>query len=279
MNFGLQGAPFNSNENENEIENKKQQRKNKTLRRPPINNGRLSENNGLPVNAASDRRYNKNVENMIGSIHSQMTPDDDEDNSMGTFYPPPHAELQNRKMNESNINQANLDELKAVSSLKYHVTPLSEGNNDDGPVVTVNVGDRAVTKEGFDSLPVGGINGYASANIYANANGTDNTYGYGSANANGTLNANAYANGNTYTGPSNYVGPYKQQIPYYTQMSQKGGSKDQLLEKLNYMILLLEEQKDEKTGHVVEELILYSFLGVFLIFIVDSFARAGKYTR
>jgi hypothetical protein len=62
-------------------------------------------------------------------------------------------------------------------------------------------------------------------------------------------------------------------------MSQKAGNKDQLLEKLNYMILLLEDQKDEKTGHVVEELILYSFLGVFLIFIVDSFARAGKYTR
>ena len=39
------------------------------------------------------------------------------------------------------------------------------------------------------------------------------------------------------------------------------------------------EQKDEKTGHVMEEVILYSFLGVFIIFIVDSFARVGKYTR
>jgi hypothetical protein len=45
------------------------------------------------------------------------------------------------------------------------------------------------------------------------------------------------------------------------------------------MIHLLEEQKDEKTGHIMEELILYSFLGVFMIFIVDSFARAGKYVR
>ena len=56
-------------------------------------------------------------------------------------------------------------------------------------------------------------------------------------------------------------------------------NKNQLLEKLNYMIHLLEEQKDEKTGHVMEEVILYSFLGVFIIFIVDSFARVGKYTR
>jgi hypothetical protein len=29
----------------------------------------------------------------------------------------------------------------------------------------------------------------------------------------------------------------------------------------------------------MEEVILYSFLGVFIIFIVDSFARVGKYTR
>ena len=72
---------------------------------------------------------------------------------------------------------------------------------------------------------------------------------------------------------------YKQYVPYYNQMSQGTGNKDQLLEKLNYMIHLLEEQKDEKTGHIMEELILYSFLGVFMIFIVDSFARAGKYVR
>ena len=45
------------------------------------------------------------------------------------------------------------------------------------------------------------------------------------------------------------------------------------------MIHLLEEQQDEKTGHVTEEVILYSFLGVFMIFIIDSFARAGKYVR
>ena len=54
---------------------------------------------------------------------------------------------------------------------------------------------------------------------------------------------------------------------------------NELLEKLNYMIYLLEEQQNEKTGHVTEEVILYSFLGVFIIFVVDSFARVGKYVR
>uniref|UniRef100_A0A6C0LBH5 Uncharacterized protein n=1 Tax=viral metagenome TaxID=1070528 RepID=A0A6C0LBH5_9ZZZZ len=52
-----------------------------------------------------------------------------------------------------------------------------------------------------------------------------------------------------------------------------------LIEKLNYMIHLLEEQQDERTNNVTEEVILYCFLGVFIIFIVDSFARVSKYTR
>jgi len=55
--------------------------------------------------------------------------------------------------------------------------------------------------------------------------------------------------------------------------------KDYLIKKLNDMIHLLEEQQDEKTENVTEELVLYLFLGVFVIFVVDSFARAGKYTR
>ena len=55
--------------------------------------------------------------------------------------------------------------------------------------------------------------------------------------------------------------------------------KDELLEKLNYMIHLLEEQNDEKTANVTEELILYMFLGVFIIFVLDSFAKMGKYVR
>jgi len=52
-----------------------------------------------------------------------------------------------------------------------------------------------------------------------------------------------------------------------------------LIEKLNYMINLLEEQQDQRTDNVTEEVVLYSFLGVFIIFVIDSFARVGKYVR
>ena len=55
--------------------------------------------------------------------------------------------------------------------------------------------------------------------------------------------------------------------------------KDTMLEKLNYMIMLLEEQQNERTDHIMEELILYFFLGIFMIFMVDSFVRSGKYVR
>ena len=54
---------------------------------------------------------------------------------------------------------------------------------------------------------------------------------------------------------------------------------DKLTEKINYMIHLLEQQQMEKTSNVTEEFILYILLGVFVIFTVDSFTRAGKYVR
>lgn len=73
---------------------------------------------------------------------------------------------------------------------------------------------------------------------------------------------------------------YKKTVPSYGQMNNNYQiNKDELMTKLDHILLLLEEQQDEKTGHVMEELILYSFLGIFIIFVVDSFARAGKYVR
>ena len=80
----------------------------------------------------------------------------------------------------------------------------------------------------------------------------------------------------------NYQNYYNTYVPYYNNTTNNAnlhGSKDDLMKKLNYMIHLLEENKEEKTSNVTEELVLYMFLGVFVIFTVDSFARAGKYVR
>ena len=74
----------------------------------------------------------------------------------------------------------------------------------------------------------------------------------------------------------------QQHRPYYANAVaplSMDSSNDILLKKINYMINLLEESQDEKTNNVTEEVVLYSFLGIFIIFVVDSFARVGKYVR
>tara|TARA_Y100000748_G_C15466852_1_gene477233 strand:+ start:813 stop:1334 length:522 start_codon:yes stop_codon:yes gene_type:complete len=71
---------------------------------------------------------------------------------------------------------------------------------------------------------------------------------------------------------------YKQYIPSYTNTSE-ATTDDYLSKKINYMIHLLEEQQDIKQGSTTEELVLYCFLGVFVIYLVDSFVKVGKYIR
>jgi hypothetical protein len=69
--------------------------------------------------------------------------------------------------------------------------------------------------------------------------------------------------------------------PYYAKMGTNANMPldNRLLEKINYMIHLLEEQQVEKSSNITEEFILYTFLGIFVIFVVDSFSRSGKYVR
>lgn len=68
--------------------------------------------------------------------------------------------------------------------------------------------------------------------------------------------------------------------PYYAKMgiSERGGS-DKMMDRLNYITQMLESIQMEKTNHITEEFLLYSLLGVFMIYIVDGFSRGGKYVR
>jgi hypothetical protein len=82
--------------------------------------------------------------------------------------------------------------------------------------------------------------------------------------------------------PSTYANQYyKQFAPYLNQSSSEvqNQPRGDLMEKINYIIDLLEDQQDYKTNSIFEDLILYAFLGIFVIFIVDSFSRSGKYVR
>lgn len=107
-----------------------------------------------------------------------------------------------------------------------------------------------------------------------------------------TTNGNPISNTMYASLPSNYANQYYNQFvsaankgygsglgsdnTYDSSMSMP---KNELIEKLNYIIDLLEEQQDYKTNSILEDLILYAFLGIFIIFIVDSFSKSNKYVR
>lgn len=56
-------------------------------------------------------------------------------------------------------------------------------------------------------------------------------------------------------------------------------TRDELLDKLNYIINLFEDEREIKTNKKNEEIVLYCFLGIFVIYVLDSFVSIGKYKR
>jgi len=74
--------------------------------------------------------------------------------------------------------------------------------------------------------------------------------------------------------------------PYYSMMGLSNGAEgfsnggdSKLLDKINYMIHMLENMEAEKTANITEEFVLYSFTGIFIIFVLDTFLKTGKYVR
>ena len=53
----------------------------------------------------------------------------------------------------------------------------------------------------------------------------------------------------------------------------------ELLKKLDYIINMFDEQKEIKTNQKNEEIVMYCFLGIFVIYVLDSFVYIGKYSR
>jgi hypothetical protein len=149
-------------------------------------------------------------------------------------------------LNESRGTTIN-DLLNKITS-----TQVGEGLADFKPVSTVQ---KDLAKEGFESpllKMAAGIPEYAPSDI-----SSDNLSNYNKSYEAGAI-----------------LGK-----PYYNQSAKTGEQNDGIMQKLNYITHILEDIQMEKTSNITEELILYTFLGVFTIFIVDSFARVGKYHR
>jgi hypothetical protein len=150
-------------------------------------------------------------------------------------------------LNESRGSTIN-DLLNKITS-----TQVGEGLADFKPVSTVVQKDLANPTEGFESpllKMAAGMPEYGPS-------GSDNLSNYNKSYEAGAI-----------------LGK-----PYYSQSTKNGDANDGIMQKLNYITHILEDIQMEKTSNITEELILYTFLGVFTIFIVDSFARVGKYHR
>ena len=183
------------------------------------------------------------VSSVLEEVHKKSTPDDDEDEPRN-FNPPPKpisvAGFTTQKK-ESMMNMTNQNDIM-FRTLGSAPQPTNQENNDLDLNNYSNYGDKKTVEEYYKKM----LPGY---------------------------NSNAPSNPNA--NPSNRL--YHRMN--YDQASNVAPTQDVLLQKINYMISLLEDQQDERTNNVTEEVVLYSFLGIFIIFIVDSFAKVGKYVR
>ena len=171
-----------------------------------------------------------------------------------------------QKMNDDRNNKVNdiINQMSAVSS-ENDGSKLADFNPPAKPSIQIKKDLQTGWVKGDDKIP--NLDNPLQLPAPSFSNQSVNPY----------LNsANVLGNYNQVYDPAN-VG-YK---PYYANMGigATGQTSDKMTEKLNYMIHLLENQQNEKTANVTEEFILYTFLGVFVIFVLDSFTRTGKYIR
>lgn len=179
--------------------------------------------------------------------------DEDIDNSGLSSYHPDFDD--DAEVSESMQNTVALNESRGstINDLLNKITSSDEGAGlaDFKPVSTLAKPPR----EGFESpllKMAAGIPEYGPSDI-----GSDNLSNYNKSYQAGAI-----------------LGK-----PYYSQSAKTGDASDGVMQKLNYITHILEDIQMEKTSNITEELILYTFLGVFTIFIVDAFARVGKYHR
>jgi len=181
------------------------------------------------------------VNTVLDKIHN-TTDDDDDDDNKNTFNPPPNPESMG-VMKTTPLTQTRIEPFVTPlgKTIGKTPTPNYEGSNNLDLNDYNNYGDSKTIEEYYKSV----IPGYTPQKNLANRP---------------------------------YY-PYREPQNSYSNSMGEYPSQDLLLKKLNYMISLLEDQQDEKTSNVTEEVILYSFLGIFIIFVADSFVRVGKYTR
>ena len=241
MSLAFHASPFENDSNYHENKNN--------------NNNNLRARKKL-ANNKTQKRYQaintEKVNSMLASIHNSSANDDE----LSDFNPPSKPVsmgVQNTILKEGMTNVSDVTAQSNQSPPEHPPHNMQMFNEDiDMNSIQTNYGDSENAEEYYRKM----IPNYGPANRQLLASQhIQYPPNYGATNS--SINKT-----NSITNSTNYA-----------------GNGDNILEKLNYMINLLEENHDERTGNVTEEVVLYSFLGIFIIFIADSFSRVGKYTR
>jgi hypothetical protein len=244
MSLAMYAAPFDNNNNNNNNVNES------------VNDNDII-NKKKQHTKTQKRYYNENhdqqkVNSVLASIQQNI--EDDSDN-LGEFNPPPPPQ------------SIGAQRAKATEEAKN--TPVSFNNGNENDPNSSSIANNIFRTLGKAPQPI---------------TGNDNNLDLNNFNSNYADNKSAEEYYSKYLPGINNLAQNKLNKMYYLPAENQNQemptySNDLLLQKINYMINLLEEQQDEKTNNVTEEVVLYSFLGIFIIFVVDSFARVGKYTR
>lgn len=209
----------------------------------PINKKRQNHNKTQKYRQASSDFNPQKVNSVLQSIHNS-TPDDDD---LGNYNPKGTA-----------VSAKHSDDFTPINPFEFPAKPISMGAERRKQEGMSNIGDNLVPQPADDEdlklqeLQSAFMNDAQVREYYRKL-------------------VPALRDNNSNKSENNKN--------YYSSESSNNDNNQVLIEKLNYMINLLEEQQDQKTGSVTEEVVLYSFLGVFIIFVVDSFTKVGKYTR
>ena len=215
----------------------------------PINKKRQNHNKTQKYRQPSSDFNPQKVNSVLQSIHNS-TPDDDD---LGNYNPKGTA-----------VTAKHSDDFKPINPFEFPAKPVSMGAERKKQEGMSNMENNLVPQPTDDE----DLKLQELQSAFMNDAQVREYYRKLVPNYNHASNSKSENNKNYYSSESsNFVS------------SSSNDSNQVLIEKLNYMINLLEEQQDQKSGSVTEEVVLYSFLGVFIIFVVDSFTKVGKYTR
>jgi len=190
------------------------------------------------------------------------------------------AKTQKRKYNENIDSQSSSSDSTAVQNIHNQLNNNNDNNNDNsiGNFAPYSQSRQQPIQESMNTL----LNEQSSnidMNTVLGKTGIQSSQALSSSSLYNPTSMENNSFGSEHDNARRATEVYNKTIQNYQPPLKFQQNDDNLMQKLNYIITLLEDQKDEKTDNVTEEVVLYSFLGIFIIFVADSFSKVGKYVR